>query len=381
MRRTCTEILVGLVVLCFARSSSAVFHETLIDELMTSYGGDPNVQFIEMRMLASLQNFVGHSVFAAFDSNGTYINDILVVPGNLTHSGSGTRWLIGTAAFQTNTGLAPDFVMPAGILPTGGGMVCFGGGGGISPQNPPNWDRTNFASYVDCVAYGTFTGTGVVTGVTPTALNGDGHSLQRMGDTKDNAADFTCANPATPQNNAGTTASMAATSPCAGVGPSPTPTTLLPTATPKPMPTGSQTPTITPTRTAAPTSIATATLTAAINTHTPTPTSSATATPTTIATPTTTLTASNTPTASSTPPNTPTATGTPNASPTATPACVGDCGGSGVVNISDLITGVNIALGNLPVSACPAFENAQGKVDIAQLIKGVNNALEGCGRG
>jgi hypothetical protein len=52
-----------------------------------------------------------------------------------------------------------------------------------------------------------------------------------------------------------------------------------------------------------------------------------------------------------------------------------------MVSISDLITGVNIALGSLPVSACPAFANAQGKVDIAQIIKGVNNALNGCGSG
>jgi hypothetical protein len=49
------------------------------------------------------------------------------------------------------------------------------------------------------------------------------------------------------------------------------------------------------------------------------------------------------------------------------------------VTISDLITGVNIALGSLPVSTCPAFVNGQGTVDIAQLIKGVNNALNGCG--
>ena len=69
--------------------------------------------------------------------------------------------------------------------------------------------------------------------------------------------------------------------------------------------------------------------------------------------------------------------------PTATPtavstSCVGDCSGDGVVSISDLITGVNIALGTQPVSTCPAFADAQGKVDVAQLIKGVNNALNGC---
>ncbi len=61
------------------------------------------------------------------------------------------------------------------------------------------------------------------------------------------------------------------------------------------------------------------------------------------------------------------------------PLCVGDCDGSGVVNISDLITGVNIVLGTLPVSACLAFENGHGVVDIAQLIKAVDNALNGCG--
>jgi len=50
-----------------------------------------------------------------------------------------------------------------------------------------------------------------------------------------------------------------------------------------------------------------------------------------------------------------------------------------MVSINELIIGVNIALGSQPVSACPAFENAQGQVDIAQLIKGVSAALNGCG--
>jgi hypothetical protein len=48
------------------------------------------------------------------------------------------------------------------------------------------------------------------------------------------------------------------------------------------------------------------------------------------------------------------------------------------VTINELLLGVNIALGSLPVTACRAFENAQGTVDIAQLIKAVNAALNGC---
>jgi ELWxxDGT repeat protein len=87
--------------------------------------------------------------------------------------------------------------------------------------------------------------------------------------------------------------------------------------------------------------------------------------------------------ATETPTATPTATGTPTPINTATPAsvqstCVGDCHGTGIVDIGDLITGVDIVLGTLPTSACAAFENTVGAVDIAQLLKGVANSLGGC---
>ncbi|MDX2168581.1 MAG: hypothetical protein SF182_16025 [Deltaproteobacteria bacterium] len=56
--------------------------------------------------------------------------------------------------------------------------------------------------------------------------------------------------------------------------------------------------------------------------------------------------------------------------------CVGDCNGDGQVTINELITGVNIALGSSPVSACPSFdENGDGEVSINELIKAVNIAL------
>ena len=58
--------------------------------------------------------------------------------------------------------------------------------------------------------------------------------------------------------------------------------------------------------------------------------------------------------------------------------CPGDCDGNGTVAINELILGVTIALGLQPVNGCPAFANPGGIVDIAQLITGVNNALKGC---
>jgi feruloyl esterase len=84
--------------------------------------------------------------------------------------------------------------------------------------------------------------------------------------------------------------------------------------------------------------------------------------------------------------STQTITATPPVSATPTPThtpeiamCVGDCDGNRVVEVSNLILGVNIALDRQPLSACEAFANAQGVVDVAQLVKGVNNALHGCG--
>jgi hypothetical protein len=54
----------------------------------------------------------------------------------------------------------------------------------------------------------------------------------------------------------------------------------------------------------------------------------------------------------------------------------GDCNGDGRVTINELILGVNIALGNLPITACPAFDtDGSGDITIDELIAAVNVAL------
>lgn len=60
-------------------------------------------------------------------------------------------------------------------------------------------------------------------------------------------------------------------------------------------------------------------------------------------------------------------------------ACIGDCSGNGVVTVNELITGVNIALGNLPLGDCPVFDpSGDGRVTITEVIAAVNRALNGC---
>ena len=60
-------------------------------------------------------------------------------------------------------------------------------------------------------------------------------------------------------------------------------------------------------------------------------------------------------------------------------ACVGDCDGGGSVTIDELITLVNIALGNAQPSACQHGVPSGAEVNVALIIQAVNNALNGCG--
>ena len=59
--------------------------------------------------------------------------------------------------------------------------------------------------------------------------------------------------------------------------------------------------------------------------------------------------------------------------------CVGDCNGNGTVTVDEILTMVNIALGNTPVTACEAGDaNHDGEITVDEILTAVNNALNGC---
>lgn len=61
------------------------------------------------------------------------------------------------------------------------------------------------------------------------------------------------------------------------------------------------------------------------------------------------------------------------------PPCTGDCNGDGIVQINELVIGVNIALGLSDIAACSSLDlNDSGAIEIDELITAVGNALEGC---
>jgi hypothetical protein len=211
---------VGLVLAVGMRAHAA-FHFAVIDEVMSGCGADPTVQFVEIRMFFSGQTVVGGTRLTAFSCDGTTKNVLRLIPTNatLTNGMSGARWIIGSPNFQTAAGIAPDFVMSdsdPGIF-RDCGQICWGApveGDFTPPDDPGSWDHTITTNYIDCVAYGPYTGPldpGAGAILTSTPANDGTESLTRSGDTAfDN--NFALAAP-TPTNNAGAAGSLAT---CAG---------------------------------------------------------------------------------------------------------------------------------------------------------------------
>ncbi|MFI5397806.1 MAG: hypothetical protein ACHQ9S_19900 [Candidatus Binatia bacterium] len=59
--------------------------------------------------------------------------------------------------------------------------------------------------------------------------------------------------------------------------------------------------------------------------------------------------------------------------------CVGNCNFTSGVTVDEILTMVNIALGNTPIASCEAGDaNGDGRITVDEILTGVNNALKGC---
>jgi hypothetical protein len=60
-------------------------------------------------------------------------------------------------------------------------------------------------------------------------------------------------------------------------------------------------------------------------------------------------------------------------------ACPGDCNRDGVVAVDEILVGINIALGALPLSQCPGFDaNGDGEVAVDDVLAAIRALLDGC---
>jgi hypothetical protein len=208
------------VVLATGGLASGAFHFALIDEVMSGVGADPSVQYVEIRMLSAGQILVADTRLTIFSCDGTTKTQLLLVPSNVGNSGVGTRWIMATPSFAAAACINPDFTFTPpgghpGIFPTCG-MVCWGAPYGTFPPPPASWNLEDPDQYIDCLAYGGYTGpvpsTGYTTANAADFLGGTMSLTRSGGSTRFNSQEFAPAAP-TPRNNAGLDGTLGATCP------------------------------------------------------------------------------------------------------------------------------------------------------------------------
>ncbi len=179
--------------LLLARPAAAINHVVVIDEVLASWQGDPEAQFIELRTLQAAQNQVQGAEIEILDRTGAEIARF-AFSQDVSDGAPGARVLIATAKLANLAGLTTDFALPAGVIPRQGGRICYR----ATTATPGETVR------VDCVAWGTFSGDNDSYGE-PTPVTPENRSLQRVQevDPPNNAEDWTGVLAPTPNNNAG----------------------------------------------------------------------------------------------------------------------------------------------------------------------------------
>jgi hypothetical protein len=176
-------------------------HLIVVEEILGSWQGDDDIQFVELRLLAPGQRSLssaggrGTTDLIFFDATGAPgAARVLTFTRDLDQSLAGSRVLVATPALAAFAGVTPDLVLPTGVLSPRAGRVCY-------RVNPPQ-DENQTTGIIDCVAYGKYGGATGVYGP-PILLTPDNRSLQRVNTTGTNTVDFDATLEPTPQNNDG----------------------------------------------------------------------------------------------------------------------------------------------------------------------------------
>jgi hypothetical protein len=144
-----------------APPAQATFHEMSIREVYPGSIAQPDAEYIELQMWAPGQNLVGGHSLKTYNASGglvstsTFAND---VAGDANQS----TILLATPAAESTFGVVPDAAMAPNQLDPSGGAVC--------------WAET-----IDCVSWGSFSGSLTSPAGSPAASSGipDGMALRR----------------------------------------------------------------------------------------------------------------------------------------------------------------------------------------------------------
>src|SRR5262245_5217367 len=100
-----------IIVGFWSSEAKGSFHLMRIEQLMAGAGGDPKIQFVELRMAASGENFVGSHTLTFYDASGNPTGTF-TIPNGVANGAAGSSILIGTEEFKSASTVVPDFIMP-----------------------------------------------------------------------------------------------------------------------------------------------------------------------------------------------------------------------------------------------------------------------------
>ncbi|MDZ4278461.1 MAG: hypothetical protein U1B78_04920, partial [Dehalococcoidia bacterium] len=135
--------------------TGAIFHIAYVSELMSGFNGDPDVQYVEVRMDFPGQHLVHDTRYTVWNADGSEFDVLYLLPTDVPNDGVNVRWIMATQAFADLTGMTPDFIIPTGMHAPSG-MVCWGAPDFAPPSD--QWDPQFPFFYTDCVAYGDYAG-------------------------------------------------------------------------------------------------------------------------------------------------------------------------------------------------------------------------------
>lgn len=190
-----TFLLLALMVV----PARASFHLIQIREVFAGTAATPAAQYVELQMYSVGQTFLTGTHVDFFDANGSQVHTA-TFSSDAPKGGSQRHILIATPGAETLFGVQADLELSVSPLSSGGGKVCFG----------------SDELLVDCVSYGSFSGSPTGAGTPFNAPEGvpsgatmmrdvtggtNPNGLDAGDDTNNSANDFEFARPS-PTNNA-----------------------------------------------------------------------------------------------------------------------------------------------------------------------------------
>ena len=193
-------VLAVVVATCAAFGVARAQNRIALDEIVGSWQGDDEMQYVELRMLAADQQNIANVAALIFDDATASADGqrAAIFTTNVARGVENGKILLATTKARDAANLVPDFILPTGYLRPKGGRVCY------AVSNGQGFGR------VDCVAYGDFTGDALTLGP-PTSRTPDNRALQRIAYRGRNRDDWTTVLDPVMERNSGTTGTLPAT--------------------------------------------------------------------------------------------------------------------------------------------------------------------------